>query len=198
MSKPTASDPSVLASKFINQTNKSVFLTGKAGTGKTTFLREIIQKTHKKAIVVAPTGIAAINAGGVTIHSQFQLPFGSFLPIDYFPETFNPNVVVNNKQTLKKHLIMSASKRATLKNLELLIIDEVSMLRADVLDSIDLALRMVRSDYFTPFGGVQVRYIEASLLAKLLREKRKRHHNNFSKCPILHFSQQAAIASNRQ
>lgn len=159
MSKPTASDPSVLASKFINQTNKSVFLTGKAGTGKTTFLREIIQKTHKKAIVVAPTGIAAINAGGVTIHSQFQLPFGSFLPIDYFPETFNPNVVVNNKQTLKKHLIMSASKRATLKNLELLIIDEVSMLRADVLDSIDLALRMVRSDYFTPFGGVQVLFI---------------------------------------
>ena len=159
MSKPTASDPSVLASKFINQTHKSVFLTGKAGTGKTTFLREIIQKTHKKAIVVAPTGIAAINAGGVTIHSQFQLPFGSFLPIDYFPETFNPNVVVNNKQTLKKHLIMSASKRATLKNLELLIIDEVSMLRADVLDSIDLALRMVRSDYFTPFGGVQVLFI---------------------------------------
>ena len=159
MSKPTATDPSVLASKFINQTNKSVFLTGKAGTGKTTFLREIVQKTHKKAIVVAPTGIAAINAGGVTIHSQFQLPFGSFLPIDYFPEIFNPNVVVNNKQTLKKHLIMSASKRATLKNLELLIIDEVSMLRADILDAIDLALRMVRSDYFTPFGGVQVLFI---------------------------------------
>ena len=159
MSKPTASDPSVLASKFINQTNKSVFLTGKAGTGKTTFLREIIRKTHKKAIVVAPTGIAAINAGGVTIHSQFQLPFGSFLPIDYFPEMFNPNVVVNNKQTLKKHLIMSASKRATLKSLELLIIDEVSMLRADILDAIDLALRMVRSNYFTPFGGVQVLFI---------------------------------------
>ncbi len=152
-------DPSVVASRFINQTNKSVFLTGKAGTGKTTFLRAIIQKTHKKTVIVAPTGIAAINAGGVTIHSQFQLPFGSFIPSDNFPDYLNPNLVVNNKQTLKKHMNMNATKRQTLRSLELLIIDEVSMLRADILDSIDLVLRTVRGDYFNPFGGVQVLFI---------------------------------------
>jgi GTPase SAR1 family protein len=152
-------DPSVVASRFINQTNKSVFLTGKAGTGKTTFLRAIIQKTHKRAVIVAPTGIAAINAGGVTIHSQFQLPFGSFIPSDVFPDYLNPNLVVNNKQTLKKHMNMTATKRQTLRSLELLIIDEVSMLRADILDSIDLVLRTVRGDYFNPFGGVQVLFI---------------------------------------
>ena len=159
MKKITHDDPSVIASKFINQTNKSVFLTGKAGTGKTTFLKDIIQKTHKKALIVAPTGIAAINAGGVTIHSQFQLPFGAFLPIDSFPQGINPNIVVNNKQTIKKHITMTTSKRQTLQALELLIIDEVSMLRADILDAIDTVLRMVRGNYFSPFGGVQVLFI---------------------------------------
>ena len=159
MQNLSATDPSVLASRFINQTNKSVFLTGKAGTGKTTFLREIIQKTHKKTLVVAPTGIAAINAGGVTIHSQFQLPFGAFLPTDSLPDWMNPNIVVNNRQTIKRHLAMNNTKRQTLRALELLIIDEVSMLRADILDAIDTVLRMIRGDYFTPFGGVQVLFI---------------------------------------
>src|SRR5688572_30662913 len=72
--------PAELASRFVNNTNRNIFLTGKAGTGKTTFLRNIIRTTHKKAVIVAPTGIAAINAGGVTIHSLFQLPFGGFIP----------------------------------------------------------------------------------------------------------------------
>lgn len=151
-------DPSVLAFKFVNQTNKSVFLTGKAGTGKTTFLKAIIEKTHKKAVVVAPTGIAAINAGGVTIHSQFQLPFGTFLPT-HLPLLGITNVVVNNQETIKKHITMSASKRQVLKSLELLIIDEVSMLRADILDAIDTVLRLIRGNYDAPFGGVQVLFI---------------------------------------
>ena len=73
-------NPALLASKFINHTHKHIFLTGKAGTGKTTFLKHIVGHTHKKAIIVAPTGIAAINAGGVTIHSLFQLPFGAYVP----------------------------------------------------------------------------------------------------------------------
>ncbi|MDX1653543.1 MAG: AAA family ATPase, partial [Brumimicrobium sp.] len=72
--------PAEFAERFINQTNKSVFLTGKAGTGKTTLLKKIIESTHKNTVVLAPTGIAALNAGGVTIHSFFQLPFGSFVP----------------------------------------------------------------------------------------------------------------------
>jgi PIF1-like helicase/Helix-turn-helix domain len=150
-------DPSVLAYKFVNQTNKSVFLTGKAGTGKTTFLKAIIEKTHKKAVVVAPTGIAAINAGGVTIHSQFQLPFGAFLPTTL--PVGQTNVVVNNRETIKQHLNMSAPKRQVLKSLELLIIDEVSMLRADILDAIDTVLRLVRGNYDAAFGGVQVLFI---------------------------------------
>ena len=158
MKNSTPTDPSVLASKFINQTNKSVFLTGKAGTGKTTFLKAIIDKTHKKAVVVAPTGIAAINAGGVTIHSQFQLPFGAFLPTNATVPN-HLSTVVNNIQTLKANLIMSVAKRQTLKAMELLIIDEVSMLRADVLDAMDTVLRFVRGDYNAPFGGVQVLFI---------------------------------------
>jgi hypothetical protein len=152
-------DPSVVAYKFVNQTNKSVFLTGKAGTGKTTFLKAIIEKTHKKAVVVAPTGIAAINAGGVTIHSQFQLPFGAFLPTHSPLIGLNPNVVVNSKETIKHHINMSAAKRQVLKSLELLIIDEVSMLRADILDAIDTVLRLVRGNYDKAFGGVQVLFI---------------------------------------
>jgi PIF1-like helicase/Helix-turn-helix domain len=150
-------DPSVLAYKFVNQTNKSVFLTGKAGTGKTTFLKAIVEKTHKKAVVVAPTGIAAINAGGVTIHSQFQLPFGAFLPTNI--PVGQTSVVVNNRETIKQHTNMSATKRQVLKSLELLIIDEVSMLRADILDAIDTVLRLVRGNYDTAFGGVQVLFI---------------------------------------
>ena len=158
MENDTITDPFVLASKFINQTNKSVFLTGKAGTGKTTFLKSVIAKTHKRTVVVAPTGIAAINAGGTTIHSQFQLPFGTFIPT-HAPIPSDTQTVVNNKQTLRRHMNMSNVKRQTLKAMELLIIDEVSMLRADILDAMDEVLRSIRHDYDTPFGGVQVLFI---------------------------------------
>jgi PIF1-like helicase/Helix-turn-helix domain/Helicase len=159
MRKPSDKDPSVLAARFINQTDKAVFLTGKAGTGKTTFLRDIIRRTHKRAVIVAPTGIAAINAGGVTIHSQFQLPFGAFLPTDVMPTNMPTNMVMHNRHSLKQQMRLQATRRKVLSRLELLIIDEVSMLRADVLDAIDTVLRIVRHTPFTPFGGVQVLFI---------------------------------------
>lgn len=152
------SAPADYALKFINQTNRSVFLTGKAGTGKTTLLREIISTTHKNTVVVAPTGIAALNAGGVTIHSMFQLPFAAFIPdtkeLPYFSET----VKFENQDSLRRHFNMNNTKRAVIRNMELLVIDEVSMLRADVIDAMDFMMRKVRRNE-RPFGGVQVLYI---------------------------------------
>lgn len=143
--------------KFINQTNRSIFLTGKAGTGKTTLLKEIIATTHKKTVVVAPTGIAALNAGGVTIHSLFQLPFGGFIP-DNSPPQFADSIKLESKSTLGRHFRMSAVKKNVIKSMELLIIDEVSMLRADLLDAIDFMMQSVRRDR-RPFGGAQVLFI---------------------------------------
>jgi uncharacterized protein YpbB len=150
-------DPALYVSRFINHTNKNVFLTGKAGTGKTTLLRKLIKNTYKKCLVVAPTGIAAINAGGVTIHSLFQLPFGTFIPVNQSP-TAQVNIKVNDAFSVVKNLQMYDTKRKLLRELELLIIDEVSMLRADLLDAIDLVLRHVRRNSY-PFGGVQVLFI---------------------------------------
>jgi hypothetical protein len=146
------------ALRFINQTNRSVFLTGKAGTGKTTLLREIIRTTHKNVVVVAPTGIAALNAGGVTIHSMFQLPFAGFIPDMNQPPQISDTVRFENKDTLRRHFRMRADKQSVINNLELLVIDEVSMLRADLLDAMDFMLRSVRKKNL-PFGGVQVLYI---------------------------------------
>lgn len=147
-----------LAARFINQTSKPVFLTGKAGTGKTTFLKRIIEHTYKNAIIVAPTGIAAINANGVTIHSLFGIPFGLFIP-DSSYKIESDSVKINTPYTMVKHLNMRESKRKMLQELELLIIDEVSMLRADLLDTIDFVLRNVRRQNHKPFGGVQVLFI---------------------------------------
>ncbi len=158
MENPNELTPAELAAKYINQTNCPVFLTGKAGTGKTTFLRKIIEHTLKNAIIVAPTGIAAINAGGVTIHSQFGLPFGAFVPDSTFQMT-ELNAKVNTPFTLIKHLNMREHKRRLLQELELLIIDEVSMLRADLLDMIDFVLKHIRRQQHKPFGGVQVLFI---------------------------------------
>lgn len=146
------------AFKFINQTNRSVFLTGKAGTGKTTLLKEIIKTTHKNVVVVAPTGIAALNAGGVTIHSMFQLPFGGFLPTHEQPPHISDYVKFETKDSLRRHFNMRGEKKSVILNMELLVIDEVSMLRADLLDAIDYMLRTVRRRN-EPFGGVQVLYI---------------------------------------
>lgn len=146
-----------LAAKFVNNTNQNIFLTGKAGTGKTTFLKSIISHTYKNAVIVAPTGIAAINAGGVTIHSLFQLPFGTFVPNNAV--SFNENLKINTPSSVLKGLQLNSTKRKLLIELELLIIDEVSMLRADLLDAIDTVLKSVRRKSHLPFGGVQVLFI---------------------------------------
>lgn len=148
-----------LASKYVNGTGCHVFLTGRAGTGKTTFLHDIRRRTHKNTIVAAPTGIAAINAEGVTLHSLFQLPFGAFIPEDRPPGDGPPDFELNTPQSLRRGIKMHTTKRNMLKKLELLIIDEVSMLRADLLDAIDSVLRMVRRRPDAAFGGVQVLFI---------------------------------------
>ena len=153
----TISEAAAYTLQFINQTHRSVFLTGKAGTGKTTLLREIIQTTHKNTVVVAPTGIAALNAGGVTIHSMFQLPFGGFIPDNSSPQ-FSESIKFETKATLRRHFKMSGLKKSVIRNMELLIIDEVSMLRADLLDAMDYMMQTVRKKS-TAFGGVQVLYI---------------------------------------
>ena len=157
----TAEDNAIgtLARKFINNTNRNIFLTGKAGTGKTTFLRDITRNTHKKTVVAAPTGIAAINAGGVTLHSLFNLPFGAFVPGRVQFNSFQLNSRVNDSYSLTRHMNFNSNKRKLLKELELLIIDEVSMLRSDLLDAVDAVLRFVRRKQNTPFGGVQVLFI---------------------------------------
>jgi len=140
-----------LAEGFILHTNRSVFLTGKAGTGKTTLLREIIKKTKKSTAVVAPTGVAAINAKGVTIHSFFQLPTTTFLPTSERVEYDR----ITNRKTLAQNQKLRTEKRQLIVELELLIIDEISMVRADLLDAIDFTLRRIRKRP-APFGGVQL------------------------------------------
>lgn len=145
------------AARFIHQTNRNVFLTGKAGTGKTTFLRSIIRETYKNTIIGAPTGIAAINAGGVTLHSLFHLPFGAYVPAT--TTAFHQQARFFDAQQLIRNLQMNETKRRLLREMELLVIDEVSMLRADLLDAIDVILRFVRRENNAPFGGVQVLFI---------------------------------------
>lgn len=146
------------ALRFVNETNRSIFLTGKAGTGKTTLLKQIISTTHKNCVIVAPTGIAALNAGGVTIHSFFQLPFGAFVPDSNSPPIFDDSVKFENRVSIKRHMKMNNARRALFINMDLLVIDEVSMLRADVLDAMDFILKTVRRNQ-QPFGGVQVLFI---------------------------------------
>ena len=143
-----------LAADYLEMTNTVVFLTGKAGTGKTTFLQNLRQTSVKKLAVVAPTGVAAINAGGMTIHSFFQLSFAPSIPGSLGQDSF-----------------YGAEKRALLQNLELLIIDEISMVRPDVLDQIDLILRNVKGSAH-PFGGVQLLLIgDLSQLSPIIREE---------------------------
>ncbi|MEO9965018.1 MAG: helix-turn-helix domain-containing protein [Reichenbachiella sp.] len=146
-----------LAASYVNTTNEHLYLTGKAGSGKTTFLKYIKENCHKKTVIAAPTGVAAMNAGGVTLHSLFQLPMGSFMPDqslsgDEYGEFFD-------KKKLLKYLRLNSAKRELLRDLELLIIDEVSMLRADLLDAIDAILKSVRRNSWSGFGGVQVLFI---------------------------------------
>lgn len=125
--------------EFVEKTGKSVFLTGKAGTGKTTFLRKVVETSSKRVVVVAPTGIAAVNASGVTIHSFFQLPLHPYIP----------GMKVESKFAFSKE------KRSIIKTIDVLVIDEISMVRSDLLDAVDSVLRRFR-DRNKPFGGVQL------------------------------------------
>lgn len=146
-----------VTAEYINTTDRHIFLTGKAGTGKTTFLKYMVAHTHKKVVVAAPTGIAAINAEGVTLHSLLQLPFGAFIP-----ERIHPPVIQERVTTLFNlftNVRFNASKRNLINEIELLIIDEVSMLRADLLDCIDHMLRFLRRKRDVPFGGLQLLFI---------------------------------------
>lgn len=144
-----------LATQFVNSTSDHIFLTGKAGTGKTTFLRKIAENTHKNFVIVAPTGVAALNANGVTIHSQFLFPFGSFLPEEVpFDQAPTGNFFTRN-QLARRHPLNSIRKQV-LRNIDLLIIDEVSMLRADLLDAIDYRLKAAKGNFNQSFGGVQL------------------------------------------
>ena len=131
-----------LALQFIEKTDRNLFITGKAGTGKTTFLHNVKAASLKRMVVVAPTGVAAINAKGVTIHSFFQMPFGPILP----------NQIAQTSNQQRK---FSKTKIDIIKSLDLVIIDEISMVRADVLDGIDQVLRRYKNKHKV-FGGVQI------------------------------------------
>lgn len=157
-----------LAFDFVRYTNQNIFLTGKAGTGKTTFLRSLKQASPKRMVVVAPTGVAAINAGGVTIHSFFQMPFSpqipredSSIPVSDLPDVKNPGSVRR----------FNKDKINIIRSLDLLVIDEISMVRADLLDGIDEVLRRYR-DRNKPFGGIQLLMIgDLQQLAPVVKEE---------------------------
>lgn len=136
---PSANSELQLADEFVRDTGCNIYLTGKAGTGKTTFLHKLKKKSPKRMIVTAPTGVAAINAGGVTLHSFFQMPFGPFVP---------------GSETTARHRF-GKEKINIIKSLDLLVIDEISMVRADLLDGVDAVLRRYRRSSL-PFGGVQL------------------------------------------
>lgn len=144
-----------MVDKFVRYTNMNIFLTGKAGTGKTTFLRNLAKDTYKRLVVVAPTGVAAINAGGVTIHSFFQLPFGPQIPEDAPISIANVNNDAQVRAQSAQYQKLAGVKLKIMRSLDLLVIDEISMVRADLLDAVDAVLRRVRHNN-KPFGGVQV------------------------------------------
>ena len=154
-----------LASRYVSETGVSIFLTGKAGTGKTTFLHYIATHCPKRSVVVAPTGVAAVNAGGVTIHSFFQLPFCPYLPD--IPELVTEYQLPENQRQLRK------SKIDIIRTMDLLIIDEISMVRADLLDAIDAVMRRYRRSS-RPFGGVQLLMIgDVQQLAPVVTEEER-------------------------
>lgn len=158
-----------IAFDIVENTKRNVFLTGEAGTGKTTFLKHLLKHTEKNCMVVAPTGVAAINAGGSTIHSMFGLPTRMFLPT---LEAVDPNIA-QNISMLQSHFYYPKPKLDLFKNLELLVIDEISMVRCDLFDAIDESLRFSRRNQ-KPFGGVQLLLIgDLFQLPPVLRQHEK-------------------------
>lgn len=159
-----------LAWQFIENTGTHLFLTGKAGTGKTTFLRRLKEQSPKRMVVLAPTGIAAINAGGVTIHSFFQLSFAPFIP----------ETTLNSSQNYYR---FSKEKRNIIRSMDLLVIDEISMVRADMLDAIDAVLRRHRNRE-KPFGGVQLLMIgDLQQLAPVVKDNEWELLNKYYETP---------------
>ena len=156
-----------MAERYVNCTGRSVFLTGKAGTGKTTFLKYIARSTMKRFVILAPTGVAAINAGGSTIHSFFQLPLCPYLP--------DVTELVTEYQTPEKFRSLRKERQKIIRTLDLLIIDEISMVRADILDAVDMTLRRYRHNDL-PFGGVQLLMIgDAQQLSPVVKEDERRY-----------------------
>lgn len=191
--EPQTTDRLTLAAHFINSTNSPIFLTGKAGTGKTTFLRNLANLTHKRYVVVAPTGIAALHAKGVTIHSQFLFPMGSFLPTREPEGNFaGDTAFFYTPSTLARRHPLNMARKKVLRAIDLLIIDEVSMLRADVLDAIDYRLRSVKGNFDEAFGGVQVLMIgDLFQLPPIVKDHEWRVLGKFYKS--MHFFEAQAI-----
>ena len=154
-----------LAERYVTCTGKSVFLTGKAGTGKTTFLKHLTSTTTKRFVVLAPTGVAAINAGGSTIHSFFQLPLCPYLP--------DVKELITEYQTPERYRSLRKERIKIIRTLDLLIIDEISMVRADLLDAVDMTLRRYRRND-RPFGGVQLLMIgDGQQLSPVVKENER-------------------------
>ena len=174
-----------LALSYILYTDHNIFLTGSAGTGKTTLLKEVLQKTSKDTVVVAPTGVAAINADGMTIHSFFQLPATTFAPVNQYinsDQITTWNILARNQK-------ISKDKRRLFQELELLIIDEISMVRADLLDTIDYTLRRIRKNS-KPFGDVQVLAIgDLFQLSPVVKQESWQHVQQYYDTPFFFSAQ---------
>jgi len=176
-----------LAHDFIQYTGANLFLTGKAGTGKTTFLKRLRELSPKRMVVTAPTGVAAINAGGVTIHSFFQLPFGPQILSQQSLESGNARTIDMNK--------FSRDKINIIRSLDLLVIDEISMVRADLLDAIDRVLRRYKHRY-KPFGGIQLLMIgDLQQLAPVVKDDEWAMLKEHYETPFF-FSSQALAKTN--
>ncbi len=168
------------AERYVKATGRSVFLTGKAGTGKTTFLKYITETTSKRFVVLAPTGVAAINAGGSTIHSFFQLPLCPYLP--------DVKELITEYQMPEKYRSLRKERVKIIRTLDLLIIDEISMVRADLMDAVDMTLRKYRRDD-RPFGGVQLLMIgDAQQLSPVVKEAERAYMSQVYPSPYFFHS----------
>ena len=169
-----------MAERYVKATGRSVFLTGKAGTGKTTFLKYVTRTTNKRFVVLAPTGVAAINAGGSTIHSFFLLPLCPYLP--------DVKELVTEYQMPESHRSLRKDRIKIIRTLDLLIIDEISMVRADLLDAVDMTLRRYRRND-KPFGGVQLLMIgDAQQLSPVVRENERQYISQVYQSPYFFHS----------
>ena len=168
------------AERYVRSTGKSVFLTGKAGTGKTTFLKYLTRNISKRFVVLAPTGVAAINAGGTTIHSFFQLPLCPYLP--------DVKELVTEYQMPDKYRKPNKERLKIFRTLDLLIIDEISMVRADILDAVDMSLRLFRRND-KPFGGVQLLMIgDVNQLSPVVKEGERQYMERVYPAPYFFHS----------